>query len=133
MPKDINRYSQVNVNEGWNSGGKEISLRSIKVIEGSILQYPPPPHTHTYYLSACIYIPQIHFVGEEGVDTGGLSREFWRIFIAEVVNNYCIGEPGKSLFLKNVPALQVMYILLLHNIILIQNIFRVMISKLLGK
>ena len=67
------------------------------------------------------------------MDTGGLSREFWRIFIAEVVNNYCIGEPGKSLFLKNDPALQVMYILLLHNIILIQNIFRVMISKLLGK
>lgn len=50
---------------------------------------------------------KVHFVGEEGIDTGGPSREFWRLFVKEVVDLYCIGEPGKCLFIKNVPALQV--------------------------
>ncbi len=31
------------------------------------------------------------------IDTGGLSREIWKIFVPEVVDYYCIGEPGKSL------------------------------------
>ena len=36
-------------------------------------------------------------------------REFWRLIVQEVVRHYCVGEPGISLFVKNVtvPALQV--------------------------
>ena len=52
-------------------------------------------------------ISRVHFVGESGVDTGGLSREFWRLVVVDIVQQYCIGEPGFSLFVKNVPALQV--------------------------
>ena len=50
---------------------------------------------------------QVQFVEEEAVDTGGPSREFWRLIVQEVVRQYCVGEPGISLFVKNVPALQV--------------------------
>ena len=50
---------------------------------------------------------QVHFVTEEAVDTGGPSREFWRLFASEVVLQFCEGEAGKCLFMKNVPALQV--------------------------
>ena len=46
-------------------------------------------------------------MSEQGIDTGGLSREFWCLFVKEVVDSYCIGEPGRCLFTKNVPALQV--------------------------
>lgn len=46
-------------------------------------------------------------MSEQGVDTGGLSREFWRLFLNEVVKMYCIGDTGKCLFVKNVSALQV--------------------------
>ena len=46
-------------------------------------------------------------MSEQGVDTGGLTREFWRLFLNEVVRTYCIGDPGKCLFVKNVSALQV--------------------------
>ena len=35
------------------------------------------------------------------------SREFWRLIVQEVVWQYCVGEPAISLFVKNVPALQV--------------------------
>ena len=51
-------------------------------------------------------ISKVHFVGESGVDTGGLSRELWRLVVVDIVQQYCIGEPGFSLFVKNVPALQ---------------------------
>lgn len=46
-------------------------------------------------------------MSEEGIDTGGPSREFWRLVCADVAKLYCIGEPGKCIFMKNVPALQV--------------------------
>ena len=46
-------------------------------------------------------------MSEQGIDTGGLSREFWRLFLNEVVKIYRVGDPGKCLFLKNVSALQV--------------------------
>ena len=44
------------------------------------------------------------------MDTGGLSHSFWRLFVNDIVNQYCIGEPGSCLFLKNVQALQVISI-----------------------
>ncbi len=44
---------------------------------------------------------------EEAIDNGGPSREFWRLFTHEVVKQYGVGEPGSTLFNKNIPALQV--------------------------
>lgn len=49
----------------------------------------------------------MHFTTEEAVDTGGPTREFFRLFVNDVCKCYCIGEAGKCLFMKNVPALQV--------------------------
>ena len=46
-------------------------------------------------------------MGEKGVDTGGPSREFWRLFCEGVVAQYCVGDPGNCLFIRNIPALQV--------------------------
>ena len=43
-------------------------------------------------------------MAEEAIDTG---REFWRLLVEEVVKEYCVGDPGMSIFTKNVPALQV--------------------------
>ena len=52
----------------------------------------------------------MHFIGdnfdEQGVDTGGLTREFLRLVGLEVISTYCTGEPGQCLFTKNVSALQ---------------------------
>lgn len=53
---------------------------------------------------------------ESGVDTGGLGREFWRLFVNDVVHHYCIGEPGSCLFVKNVPALQVLNTIFQYSI-----------------
>ena len=50
---------------------------------------------------------QVQFVGKEAVDTGGPTREFWRLFIQEVVRHYCVGDSGMCLFAKNIPALEV--------------------------
>ena len=51
---------------------------------------------------------QVHFVSEPGIDTGGPSREFWRLFAEGVVTSYCIGNDHQQFFFnKNVPALQV--------------------------
>ncbi len=41
------------------------------------------------------------------IDTGGPSRVFWRLFVKEVSEKYCMGDVGMCLFLKNVPALEV--------------------------
>ena len=41
------------------------------------------------------------------MDTGGPRREFFRLFAKKVLDVHCIGDPGKCLFVKNVPALQV--------------------------
>lgn len=56
-------------------------------------------------------LPQVQFVDEEAVDTGGPSREFWRLFGLGVMKQYCIGEEGICLFVKNVPALEVLHVL----------------------
>lgn len=50
---------------------------------------------------------QVSFEDEVGVDSGGLTWEFWRLFAREVAEKYCIGDCGKCLFAKNIPALQV--------------------------
>ena len=58
-------------------------------------------------MSCVIIIIQVHFVGEAGIDTGGPSREFWRLFASGVADKYCISnERGQYFFDKNVPALQ---------------------------
>ena len=51
---------------------------------------------------------------EEAIDNGGPSREFWRLFTHEVVKQYGVGEPGSTLFNKNIPALQVSLYLCVH-------------------
>ena len=50
---------------------------------------------------------QVSFVGEEGIDTGGPSREFWRLFMHDVERKYFIGSEGKLTLLRNMPALEV--------------------------
>ena len=47
---------------------------------------------HNIFINAVIL--QVHFVGEEGIDTGGLSREFWRLLCEAIVKDYCIGMQG---------------------------------------
>lgn len=70
----------------------------------------------------------MHFVGEQGIDTGGLSREFWRLLCDNIVKDYCIGESGKCIFVRNVPALQVREKLCgYHVIIMCIMLFRVVI------
>ena len=44
---------------------------------------------------------------EPAVDTGDVSREFWRLFGAGVYEIYCSGDPECCVFTKNIPALQV--------------------------
>ena len=44
---------------------------------------------------------------KSGIDTGGLSCEFWRLFAKGVDDVYCIGDSKCRIFSKNVPALQV--------------------------
>lgn len=44
---------------------------------------------------------------EEAVDTGGPSREFWRLFTYAVMERYCIGDAGCCLFVRNTPAVEV--------------------------
>ena len=59
-------------------------------------------------INISIILSQVHFVGEEGVDTGGPSREFWRLFASGVSSSYCVSNDSGECFLdKNVPALQV--------------------------
>lgn len=48
----------------------------------------------------------VHFAFESGIDTGGRSREFWRLFCISVVENYCTGDPTHCVFMKSVPSLQ---------------------------
>ena len=41
------------------------------------------------------------------MDNGGPSREFWRLFVVEVVREYCGGKLGNSIFARNIPVVQV--------------------------
>ena len=60
-----------------------------------------------HVMSCNIFYNQVLFVFEPGIDTGGLSREFWRLSAKGVNNAYCIGDSKYLIFSKNVPALQV--------------------------
>ena len=52
------------------------------------------------------FLLQVTFVNEWAVDTGGPSREFWRLFVGGAVETYCIGKRN-CIFTRNTPALQV--------------------------
>ena len=47
------------------------------------------------------------FIGEPAVDTGGPSREFWRLLMLEVNNTFCVGGDEAKVFVRDVPAIQV--------------------------
>ena len=51
-------------------------------------------------------------MGEEAVDTGGPSREFWRLIMYEIKDKFCRGKEGCMVFDRNTPALQVIYSLI---------------------
>ena len=53
-------------------------------------------------------ITEVSFVGEEGIDTGGPNREFWRLFMNDVKKRYFIGSEGKQTLARNIPALEVL-------------------------
>lgn len=46
------------------------------------------------------------FVGEAGKDTGGLTRELWRLFAKEV-ESLCDGHPTRKIFRHDAAKLQV--------------------------
>ena len=47
------------------------------------------------------------FIGEVGVDTGGPSREFFRLLMMVVDEKYYCGNDGTKVFVHDVPAIQV--------------------------
>ena len=49
----------------------------------------------------------MNFVGENAVDAGGLSREFWQLLVRSIGSRYCCSERGKMFFDTNTPALRV--------------------------
>ena len=51
-------------------------------------------NTIQYHISS---LTQVCFVSEQGVDTDGLTREFRRLFLNEIVKMYCIGDAGNCL------------------------------------
>ena len=58
------------------------------------------------YTISLLFI-KVSFVGEEAVDTGGPSREYWRIIMHDIKQKYCHGQDGKLVFNRNILALQV--------------------------
>lgn len=50
---------------------------------------------------------KVCFVGEPAIDTGGPTREFWRLLNNGFQEKFCIGSEGKKVFDHNVPALEV--------------------------
>ena len=54
--------------------------------------------------STCIYIFQVSFIGEDGDDSGGLTREFFTLLPKEILNQFM--EPT-GVFRHNAVALQV--------------------------
>lgn len=41
------------------------------------------------------------------MDTGGPSREFWRLIMYAIKEKFCHGKEGQMVFVRNTPALQV--------------------------
>ena len=56
--------------------------------------------TYIYCLSKVV------FVREDAADTGGPTREFWRLITEGRREKFCTGEEGKMVFERNTPALQ---------------------------
>lgn len=54
-------------------------------------------------------------MSEQG-DTGGLSREFWRLFVEDIIASYCVGERGLCVFDKNSLALKVWMQHIVHEV-----------------
>lgn len=55
-------------------------------------------------LSSIIFIAlKVSFANESGWDTGGPSKEYWRLLVREIVDGYTAG----GLFVKSIPALVV--------------------------
>ena len=50
---------------------------------------------------------KVCFVGEPAIDTGGPTREFWRLLTSGFQDMYCVGDEGKKIIEHNVPALEV--------------------------
>ncbi len=48
-----------------------------------------------------------YYIQVQFVQRRSYRQEFWRLFTHDVVKQYGIGEPGSTLFNKNIPALQV--------------------------
>ena len=76
------------------------------------------------------YCFQVTFVGEEGIDTGGLSREFWRLLMEGFKQTYFVGCEGKLTLARNIPALEVPNTQTEH-VFLVSNHFRQVILELL--
>ena len=47
------------------------------------------------------------FVGEEGIDTGGLTRELWGLFGKEIQRTLCEGKKNNLIFRHDAKKLQV--------------------------
>ncbi|XP_065892745.1 uncharacterized protein [Dysidea avara] len=69
--------------------------------------------TGTYALAERAFKPlqsdrdqRVCFIGEAGVDTGGPSREFFRLLMMGVDETYCCGNDGAKVFMHDVPAIQ---------------------------
>lgn len=45
----------------------------------------------------CAYLKQTWFIGEMGRDTGGITRELWKLF-GESLERLCIGEENMLVF-----------------------------------
>jgi hypothetical protein len=60
-------------------------------------------------------ILKVTFVGEEGVDVGGVRREFWQLMFEQVGTYFLKGDNGKMAFIHNTLAFQVINKLLLSN------------------
>lgn len=50
---------------------------------------------------------QVSFVGEDGYDAGGLSREFFRLFVLQFSELFLTGPSERKFFVNNICALQV--------------------------
>lgn len=56
---------------------------------------------HSLDVVTCMAVDclQVEFMEETAIDTGGPSRKFWRLFVQEVVQDYCVGDAGIKIFL----------------------------------
>ncbi len=54
-----------------------------------------------------VLLPQVTFVGEGAVDSGGPRREFFRLLASEASNTLFIGNVTAKFFVMNAQALQV--------------------------